>query len=240
MRNRFVAFMTAVLVLGAWVTSQADRRSYVWTYAYQTMPKGDLELEHYLDWVAADIAERSVTSFWRQQFEIEYGLSERWDISIYQVFKQENSGTFKYDQLKLRIRYRLFDFGQLPLDPLLYLEWKRPSAAQKPNVLEGKIILARDFEKLNVAVNLIAERAFARNEKTKFEYTAGMRWEFKPVFQAGLETIGNFESGPENKISLGPTISLARGEVFMTLGALFGLSRAAEDLRIRYIIGVGL
>jgi len=36
------------LILGVAKDSYADRRSYVWTYEYQTMPKGMWELEYYL------------------------------------------------------------------------------------------------------------------------------------------------------------------------------------------------
>ena len=40
--------MSIVSVLFLSGKAFADRRSYVWTYEYQTMPKGHAEIEYYL------------------------------------------------------------------------------------------------------------------------------------------------------------------------------------------------
>ena len=95
--------------LGLAAPSHADRRSYVWTYEYKTMPKGMMELEYYQTLEFPDTNNTKVST-WKQNVELEYGLTDRWDVSIYQNFKQANiasGGTFSYDGFKVRTRYRL-------------------------------------------------------------------------------------------------------------------------------------
>ena len=60
---------------------------------------------------------------------------------------------------KLRMRFRLGEKGHWPLDPLIYLEYK-DNAAFDHSALETKLILARDFEKLNVSLNPVLEFEF--------------------------------------------------------------------------------
>src|SRR3990170_1904243 len=104
-----LALAVFVMVLSGFFLSKdslADRRSYVWTYEYLTMPKGETELEYYLDFKEKELNDKT-TSAWKHQLEIEHGLTDRWDMSIYQVFSQENGEPLKYEELKLRTRYRL-------------------------------------------------------------------------------------------------------------------------------------
>ena len=68
----------------------ADKRSYVWTYEYMTMLKGRMEAEYYLTPKVPDWDKTSVNS-WEHQLELEYGITERWDISAYLQFKQKNT-----------------------------------------------------------------------------------------------------------------------------------------------------
>src|SRR3990172_13305163 len=136
--------------------AMADRRAYVWTYEYMTMPRGELELDNYLDFKSPDWGDKS-TSEWLHKIELENGITDYWDVALYQVFTQNNTDGYKYDQMKIRTRYRFFEAGLFIVDPLLYLEYKRPANASDPNVLEGKVILARDIEQFNFAGNFILE-----------------------------------------------------------------------------------
>src|SRR3989338_6106239 len=90
--------------------SYADRRSYVWTYEYQTMPKGHAEIEYYLTEEQKNI-EKAKPNTWKHWLELEYGITDHWDISMYQQFKQTNpatgSSSFEYDGFKVRTRYRI-------------------------------------------------------------------------------------------------------------------------------------
>ena len=72
------------------VTS-ADRRSYVWTYEYQTMPKGVAEVEYYLTHKISDWHKYDDKNTWDHNVEFEYGLTDHWDVAIYQTWNQTNT-----------------------------------------------------------------------------------------------------------------------------------------------------
>lgn len=231
----------SVLVLAVMLAApaMADRRLMVWTYGYQTMPAGDSELEHYFGYKLPDNRRRDEGQF-SHQIEIELGLTDRWDISIYQMFSQENDSGFKYDGFKLRTRYRLFESGQYPVDPLLYFEMKRPAGNTDPTVLEGKLILARDFENIFTAFNFVVERNLGSGHETEWKYDIGFGYQAAPFLAFALESKGNFESGAKGKRGLGPTASFAKGSLWFSAGVLFGISVAASDFEFRYILGIHL
>lgn len=220
-------------------SARADRRSYVWTYEYQTKPPGGIELEHYMTARTADLDMVGTTS-WEHRVELEIGLTNRWDVSIYQIFNQPPGGSFRYDSFQLRTRYRIGEAGQYPADPLLYLEYRRTQDLTSPNKVEGKLILARDFRKLNVAVNLIQEVKFAPGSEWETGYTAGVSVEPHPVVKFGAEVFGKLATDDEKAHYLGPTISLAREDWFYTVGLGLGLNDNSDDLRARAILGVDL
>jgi len=116
--------MLLLVLLGASL-ARVDRRSYVWTYEYMTMPKGHSELEYYLTHKVTDFHKYDKKNTWQPQLEFEYGLTDRWDIAVYQGWQQTNTDTddeFEYTDTKLRTRYRFGEKGMYPLDTLLYLE----------------------------------------------------------------------------------------------------------------------
>jgi len=219
--------------------ARADRRSYVWTYDYQTKPPGGIELEHYLSARTGDIDAVGQTA-WEHRVELEVGLTNRWDVSIYQIFNQPPDGALRYDAFQLRTRYRIGEAGQYFADPLLYFEYRRAQDLTSPNKAEGKLILARDFQKLNVAINLIEEVAFAPGTEWETGYSAGMSFEPHPIVKIGAEAFGQLATEEDKAHYFGPTMSLARDGWFYTFGFGFGLNEHADDLRARAILGIDL
>ncbi len=71
----------------------ADRRPYVWTYDYRTMPKGMAEIEYYVTHKISDWDNYDDKNTWEHQVEFEYGLTDHWDIAIYQRWQQTNTET---------------------------------------------------------------------------------------------------------------------------------------------------
>lgn len=231
-----------VMVLSGFFLSKdslADRRSYVWTYEYLTMPKGETELEYYLDFKEKELNDKT-TSAWKHQLEIEHGLTDRWDMSIYQVFSQENGEPLKYEELKLRTRYRLSEAGKWFVDPLIYLEYKKPSEVSSVDKLEAKLILAKDFNNLNFAWNFIFERGIQSKAETEVEYAVGLSYQFSPSLKIGLEGKGDLGESRNSKHYLSPVISLASGKLWISLGTAFGLTSKSDDFQFRYILGLSL
>jgi hypothetical protein len=233
MRFRTVIF--GLLILFLCTNAYADRRNYVWTYQYVTMPKGQGELEFY------QTTKLNETDSWEYRLEVEQGLTDHWDISVYQIFKQDEGESFKWDAVQLRTRYRIGEEGMYFLDPLLYFEYNRKTDLKKPNKLEAKVILAKTVEKFNLAINPVYEYFFAPGSEHEIGLDVGMSWQFHPVFTAGIESTTRIEfedDETETSSYMGPTVSLAHGGWWYTLGVAFGLNDESDDARVRFLMGI--
>jgi hypothetical protein len=216
----------------------ADRRSYVWTYEYQTMPKGAMEIEYYLTHKVSDWNKYDDKNTWDHQVEFEYGLTDHWDVAMYQTWRQTNTedeDSFDYTGTKLRTRYRIGEKGQLPLDVVLYAEYIFGDGPKEYDKFEGKLILAKDLGKWNIAYNQIYEKKTKNGNDTEHGYATGLSYEFSPVWKMGIESAGNYT---EDKYYLGPTASWASEKFWVNLGALRGLNDASNDLQFRLIVGI--
>ncbi len=236
-KNVIYCVILALLVLGS-DPAKADRRGYVWTYEYMTMPKGESEIEYYLTTKVPELDDFDKKNTWGHQIEWEYGLTDHWDIGIYQRWQQTNTladDSFDYTGSKARIRRRLGEKGMYPLDTLLYMEYIRPDGSDAPEKLEGKLILAKDFGKFNIAYNQVLEVGINNNGKTENGYAVGLNYELNPNLKIGIESKGNYTDG---KYWLGPTVSWAQEKYWVGLGALGGLNDRSDDLMVRMIVGI--
>lgn len=214
----------------------ADRRSYVWTYEYLTMPQGETETEYYYTLENNDLDAFSETTKFKHWIELEHGLTDHWDFSIYQTFVQNPGEPLKYEGLKLRTRYRFSERGVLPVDPLIYLEYIRVFEELEDKI-EAKLILAKDIWKINISLNLVGEVEKKGGEEWEDEEKAllGVSFEPTPAVKIG----GECEIA-EKKAYLGPTISFASGENWITIGTRWGLTDDARDFDLRMLVGIGL
>ena len=218
--------------------ARADRRGYVWTYEYMSMPKGEFEIEYYLTGKVPDVDDFDNGNTWEHQAELEYGITDRWDVAVYQRWQQTNTATedtFEYTGTKLRTRYRLGEKGMYPVDTLLYLEYIRPDSSHEPEFLEGKLVLAKDIGKFNVAYNQILKTGISHDGETEHEYALGLGYEFNPTWRVALESAGSFT---EDSYYLGPTISWGGKRAWLAIGALTGLNDRSDDLRVRLLVGI--
>ena len=90
------SFISTLVFSGLFASSAlATPRTLPFSYPYETLSKGELELEAYTDVnplrVAADPADSTAGLLWspeyRLQTEFEYGLSDRVELGFYQVFE---------------------------------------------------------------------------------------------------------------------------------------------------------
>ena len=203
------------------------------------MPKGHAEIEYYLTEEQKNI-EKSKPSTWKHWVELEYGVTDHFDVSMYQQFKQSNttsSNTFEYDGFKVRGRYRILEKNKLPVDTLLYAEYIRNDNLDKDNVFEGKVILAKDISDFNIAYNQILKQELAQGGKTEHEYAAGINYSILPLIKVGIETKGNYT---DRKYYAGPTVSWSGSKFWVAAGALAGLNKRSYDLQARILVGVPL
>ncbi len=215
----------------------ADQRSYVWTYEYHTVPKGEAEIESYFTISApgTDSLEGKASS--EHKFELEVGMTDRFDFAIYQVFSQAPKQSLTYDGFQLRARYRIGEKGKYFLDPVLYLEYKGvPDFAV--HGFEAKLILARDFGRFNIALNPILDIELADSNEANSEYAVGMNYGVNDMLRLGIEAKGS-ESGHY----IGPVIAHGKGRFWVAIGSAFkvgSVDQGKPGFQLRMLAGIGL
>jgi hypothetical protein len=239
--NKWISFasLLTLMLVSICPNLMADRRKYVWTYQFATIAPDDAELELYQ---TTQVAEKDN---WEYRIEVEHGLTPRWDMSIYQIFTQDEGMPFKWDAFQVRTRYKLAELGEYPLDPLLYLEYKRSIELKEQNKLEGRLVLVRDFQKVNLSVNPVYEFYWAPGEPVHEPgLDAGLSYELGFKYVIGIESTSRFEieNGEVEKTSsyLGPTVSFASGPVWYTIGFTWGLTDDSDQARVRFLMGIEL
>jgi hypothetical protein len=234
--------LTIVCILSIISVSFADYRYYAWTYQFLTMLPGETELEFYTNLTQTDLSKPD-TAKWKRQLEIETGLTSRWDFSFYLVDSYKASdGKTKFDEIKLRTRYKLVQKGQFFVDPLLYIEYKIQTDRSYPDKWETKLILAKDIGKLNLAANIIPEEYYKSGTKEKdwkLEYAGGISYNVlnNDLFRVGIESKGDLK---DDKHAVGPTISFKGKKIWSAIGTLFKLNDKTDAIQIQAILGIWL
>jgi hypothetical protein len=229
-----------------------------YSYPYQTLPKGRVEVEEIADLIPMRVAREkedgtrdAVTAVRsRLQTEFELGITDRLELALYFSFQQgATAGTpaMRFDGLKQRLRYRFAEEGDLPLDMGVYLE-----VAELHNEIEieEKLLLSKRFGYLTAVCNLWVEQEYyfqTQEWKLIYNPTLGATYEFSPNLMLGVEywARGRFNKAdtqnPANSDSptaarhyLGPTILLQSGEAWWSTGVYarldhFSQSAQAED-----------
>ena len=145
-------------------------------------------------------------------------------------------------QTKLETRYRLAERGEWPVDTLLYLELGK-DFGDSIYEIEGKVIGARDFDRLTVAGNLIGEVEVGNDvaeSELELGFAAGASYQIATKLKLGAETWGVFEES-EMQWSVGPALSAQPGgNLWLALTAGFGLTDEADAFSARAIVGIAL
>lgn len=247
---KLAAAAPLALILAIPAAARADRRAFTHTYEYMTMPEAETEVEIYTQQSRATLDTASSKTF-LLELEIEHGITPKWDFAVYHVFEQTAGVTsaedeaFGLEEMKLESRYRFAERGEWPVNVVAYGEVVR-SFADAVWEAEAKAIIARDFDKLTVAVNLIGEVAFGPGvEEPEVEagWAGGLSYELAPEIKLGAESWGSFEVEDSDAVaaSAGPVVSWAPSTgLWLAATAGFGLTEYADDLEIRGAIGLHL
>lgn len=233
---KFIYIIIALVLLTNIV--RADKRSYVWTYEYKTMEAGEVEFEHYLT-LSTPLSDsfKGVTTT-NHNIELEIGMNDRFDFALYQVFSQTPSSSLLYKGYKMRFRYRFGEKGDYMMDPLLYFEYKgKPDFSE--HGLEGKLILAKDIGKVNIALNPVLEFEYEDSGwESEIKYNAGISYKFGWLLRFGIEARGG-----KNGHYIGPVISHGTGKAWVAFGsaiAVTDIKNNKPQLMLRMIMGINL
>jgi hypothetical protein len=234
--------------------ARADRRAYAETYEAVTAEEGGLDVEMWTTYARdSEVLNGPPGKGFRNMLELEYGLTSRWDVALYNILDVDTvDGSAGYGGLKLETRYRLAPAGTWFVDPVIYLEYQYLRHGDADHKLELKLIVAKDIERWNFAVNLAAEAEHlaAGGYVPETEYAAGISRELGgPALKLGVEIFGKAEKPPGEATEVffwtGPAVSwatrLSRGALqglWVTLGAGKGLTSHSETWYGRAIVGL--
>ncbi len=243
MRTRLIVIYAAALAALP-SPARADRRYYGETYNAATAEPGGFDVEI---WSTLQQPPRQGgVQSWVHQLELETGLTDRWDVALYNVFEYQQGDVLRYQALKVESRYRLSQPGEWVVDPVLYLELRKELIADEPWAVEEKVIVAKDLRRLNLSLNLLAEQELLPGGGTELEwgYSAGASWEVTPMVRLGAEAWGAWRrpAGGSYEFTAwaGPALALAASRTWLVLAAGWGLNDASDRLRVRAILAFQL
>ncbi len=246
------AALAAGVAVAAPHVAHADRRAYGETYEAVTAPKGELDVEIWSTYArAGEIDGGPASRGIREMVELEYGVTDRWDVALYNMADVTSGDTDSgYAGFKIESRYRPSFHGEWLVDPVFYLEAQQRFRGDARQSLEAKLILAKDVGAVNFAANLAyeEERLTDATYNGEVEYAFGTSYEASPAWKLGAEVFGKAERGDtdaiENRVWAGPAVSFATGEhgpmrgVWVTLAGGAGLTSDADTFYGRAIVGL--
>ncbi len=234
-----------LLLLSFFSIGLAQDRYYVWTYPFETMEANEFELESNSFFFTPSLSDN--THSLDQQFELEYGVTDRLQVGLYQVFSRDfPSGKISAESFMLEALYKLAQTNEFPVDPMIYLEYERDWHFNNPNRAEAKLILSKDFGRINGTVNGIAEYEFGGRVRLTPEFSAGISYELVKGFRAGVETFVTLSDEDEtvdedlSGTGIGPTVAFATPWFDITSGATFGISKNSNAVNFCTTIGIDL
>lgn len=211
-----LSICTALLVVSR--PAQSHRRDFPFTYDWKQPVKGEREFE---------LKSFSSDGTFKQEVELEFGLTNRLMVAPYVVFERERGGSLKYHEWKPETRYQLGDYKTGKILPGLYLEYAKEKGGASE--LEGKLIFSRYTRKgEDFSLNLIAERALESGAKTGFAYSFGYA---RPVGKNGARIGGEWiHELKDNHIKAGPTVAFAAtDDIWIVAGYAFALNKRREN-----------
>jgi len=226
-----------LLLTGLLFSVSADDRKFVWTYEYQTMPRGSAEVEHYLTLTSPDGGSMAGKTSVEHAFELEIGMNDRFDFGLYQVFKQSPGASLKYTGFKARGRYRTGDINGDWLKPVIYVEYQGVPDFSSYK-LEFKPIVGKTYGMWVTALNPKVELVGKADGSSEWEwgYTGGGAVLLHHLFGLGVEA-----QGSEKGHYVGPSISHGGDGLWISLGSGFALGDVdpgEPEVKIRLLIGV--
>lgn len=177
--------------------------------SYLLVSEGEIAFDHW--WRARTYDDRKT----RHKFteEIAIGLPHRFQLDLYYDWTYEN-GEADHLDFAFEVRHAFADWGEIPLNPTLYLEYKVVDSDRGGDVIEPKILLAEQLsDKVYWAMNLVYERELSGELTNEYYVSQGFSCtvidqvlsagvEMKYVYEDTAETRGD----GENKFLIGPSI----------------------------------
>lgn len=228
-------------------------------YGYQTVPRGMLEIES-LNGVVLNGSrhgEKGTSkgtvpsqSIWRTSVEVTYGLTDRIEAAMYLNLAKPRGESLQYAGSKWRLRGRLFDQGELPVDLGWYFElaYKRtPKYDDQKLELELRPIFQRDVGDFSFIASPKFEKILVGSEEKEgweFGYVSGIYYRWLRAFSPGVEfygAIGMMKHPDPTREQQHYIFPVVRGEwrgIEYSLGPGFGLTHGSDRTLFKFNLGL--
>lgn len=225
--NKYIYILSAIFIANLFSLSvlRADHRKFVWTYEYMTLPKNTAELETYQTFSIIDLANKQNSTLTELNLEFEVGMTDFWDVGVYQVFSQNPDNALKYDGFKVRNRFKIGKENQFWLDPLIYIEYVTNPSFTK-HEFEPKLVLAKTIGNFSFSLNPYCE-IDKEDEEWEFtpKYALGLTYGITRILNFGVEV-----KGDKNASYIGPTISHGSEDFWFSFGSCFALGSIGNNI----------
>ena len=188
---------------------------------------------------------RDGTSETRFQEEVEIGLPYRFQVDLYETWAIDQDRRANQDEYSAEVRYALADWGKIPLNPTLYLEYAEHNHA--PNTLEGKLLLGTDLSpRWHWGLNLACEQELSGTDNTELAASQGFSYTvIDQKLDAGVEMEYYHEkakgSPGENEFLIGPTLQWRpTSRLHLDLAPLIGCTHDSPRVEAYLVLGIDL
>jgi len=249
------ALLVYVLALAQSAAAQVDPWEFE-VYPYATLSRGGFELETDNAVVAKGhstgpngTARGTFKSqgMWYNQYEFTYGFTDRIEAAIYLTLAHPSAKQFWYAGSKYRMRGRLFDQGELPIDLGWYaeIEWhKTPQFDDSGLELELRPILEKDLARFSIIADPKFEKSLVgagHNQGFEFGYATGVYYSWRPHLSPAIEFYGGIglldDSDPlaRQQHYIFPVLwgHLPHG-IEYNVGPGFGLTRGSDRVIVKF------
>ncbi|MGD0093768.1 MAG: hypothetical protein ABSE73_27995 [Planctomycetota bacterium] len=228
------------------------RRRFSETRAY-VMPENEFELEY---WSILELPRHGAPSNIETKYEVEMGLPHRLQLDLYGITNQTgHNGPLKFDEQDLEVRYAFANWGKLPANPTMYVEYKALDSAA-PHY-ECKLLFADEtsIKGLHWSANTVFEHEMGGSQDTRdtlggsqensYEITGGVSYTIvDQKFSVGGETkIDCVDTRSDRglrkpEVLLGPSFQISPlKQMHINIAPLAGLTRNSLAFKSLLIVG---
>ena len=181
------------------------------------------------------------------QSEIEIGLPYRFQLDLYENVENASDGGTRHAGNQVEARWALAEWGRIPLNPALYVEWKFNDSA--PDAYEVKLLLGEQLApRWQWGCNLFFEQETGGARATEWGFSQAVGYSPRDSkFSVGLEI--KFErtserrsrGNPETEFLIGPSIQWRPGpRTHLDLVPLFGVTKDSPRVEAFLVFGIEL
>lgn len=174
------------------------------------------------------------------------GVTQFWFTEIGVEYERERGESFRREAFEWENKFQLTEPGQFPIDLGALVEIERPRDHAEGWELKLGLLTQKDFGKFQVNVNVLAERHYDSEEKSRTEL--GYQWQAKyrwmPELEVGLQGFGevgewgSYERNGDQEHKVGPAIfgkipTGNRTAIKYNAAYLVGLTKPTPDHTLR-------